>query len=142
MTGTLVLDCEAVQALQDPHHPKHGRATDVLAANAIRGRRSAPTALRVVVPVAVRIEAGWDRTAPMSSTINRLTQALDVPCRDTDANRAVRLRTSLPQLSVVDATIGAVVATASTPVRILSSDADDMRRLLGNFGVPGSVVVI
>jgi len=142
VTGTLVLDCEAVQALKDPHHPKHRRAADIIAANAIRGRRSAPTSLRVVVPVAVRIEAGWDRTDAAASTINRITQGLDIACRDIDANLAVQLRAVMPQLSVVDATIGAAIGSAPPPVRILTSDADDMRRLLGYLGVLGSVVVL
>ncbi len=140
MTGTLILDCEAVQALHDPDHPKHGRATDFIAANAIRGRRSASSALRVVVPVTVRIEAGWDRNAPDASNVNRLAMAQDVPCNGADANRAVQLRASLPQLSVVDATIGALVATSSPPVRILTSDVDDMSALLGHLAVYGSVV--
>ncbi len=140
MTGTLILDCEAVQALQDPHHPKHGRAADFIAANAIRGRRSAPTALRVVVPVAVRIEAGWDRTAPAAGNINRLTQAQDLPCREADANLGARLRVAFPNLSVVDATIGAVIASSPPPVRILTSDREDMSQLLEHLSIQGSVV--
>lgn len=140
MTGTLILDCEAVQALHDPDHPKHSRATDYIAANAIRGRRSAPSALRVVVPVTVRIEAGWDRSAPTANNVNRLAKAQDAACLGADANNAVQLRTSLPQLSVVDATIGAVAASSPPPVRILTSDFDDMSALLGHLAVHGSVI--
>ena len=142
MTGTLLLGCEAVQALQNPHHPKHSQVANIIAANAHRGRRSAPAALRVVVPVAVRIKAGWDRTASTASNINRLTQALDIPCGNVDANLAVRLRTAIPQLSVVDSTIGAAIASSSPPVRILTSDAEDMGRLLDHLSVEGSVVVL
>lgn len=140
MTGTLILDSEAIQALHDPDHPKHGRAIDFIAANAVRGRRSAPSALRVVVPVNVRIEAGWDRNAPSASNINRLAQAQDVPCLGADANHAVRLRATLRELSVVDATVGALVASSPTPVRILTSDVDDMSAILGHLDVNGSVV--
>ena len=57
-----------------------------------------------------------------------------------DANRAVRLRAARPQLSVVDATIGAVAAASPSPVRILTSDVDDMSALLGELAVHGSVV--
>ena len=142
MTGTLVLDNEAVQALEDPNHRKHARATDLIAANAVRGRRSAPTALRIVVPVAVRIEAGWDRTDATANSINRITQAVDLPCAGVESNLAARLRAALPGLSLVDATIGAAIASAPPPVRILTSDADDMRRLLAHLGVAGSVVVL
>jgi len=140
MTGTLILDCEAVQALHDPDHPKHTRASDFIAANAIRGRRSAPSALRVVVPVTVRIEAGWDRNAPTSSNINRLAKAQDAPCLGAHANHAVQIRRSLPHLSLVDATIGAVAVSSPPPVRILTSDVDDMSTLLGHLAVAGSVV--
>lgn len=140
MTGTMILDCEAVQALQDPHHPKHARAADFIAANATRGRRSSPSALRVVVPVAVRVEAGWDRTAAAANNINRITQAKDIPCREADADRGAKLRTAFPQLSVVDATIGSVIATSPAPVRVLTSDTDDMSQLLAHLGVHGSAV--
>jgi hypothetical protein len=140
VTGTLILDCEAVQALKDPQHPKHARAADLLAANAIRGRRGAATTLRIVVPVAVRIEAGWDRSAAAAGNINRLTQAGDVPCLAVDANRGARLRADLPKLSVVDATIGVVAASSPPPVRIMTSDVADMTELLGHLSVRGSAI--
>jgi hypothetical protein len=57
-----VLACEAVQARRDPGHPKHRRV--VSQAQVVADRRRRAVAIQLVVPTAVRVEAGWDRTSP------------------------------------------------------------------------------
>jgi hypothetical protein len=75
--ATLVLDNEAVQALADVRHRKHRRA---LAFVEVANQRSARRrgALAVRVPVAVRVEAGWDRSTPSAALLNRISRARDV----------------------------------------------------------------
>ena len=59
-----------MQALRYPVHYKHRRVlAEVEFAFKLRG--SADPASRVAVPAAVRVEAGWDRTAPAWAFINR-----------------------------------------------------------------------
>ena len=62
MTHLVVLDNEAVQALRDPGHPKHRHVASQAQVVASRKRRA--MAIQVVVPTAVRVEAGWDRASP------------------------------------------------------------------------------
>lgn len=113
MSRTVILDNEAVQALLSVRHPKHAKVLALVQVVAARKRR-APT-LRLVVPTAVRVEAGWDRTTSRAALVNRLRVAdavLDVRAADV----AARLRTA-HDLSVADAHLGAViddVAVAAT----------------------------
>jgi hypothetical protein len=76
MTRLVMLDNEAMQALRDPAHPKHRHVVSHAQAVASRKRRAA--AIEVVVPTAVRVEAGWDRTSPAWAFPNHLRIA-DVP---------------------------------------------------------------
>jgi len=76
MSRIVVLDNEAVQALQNPAHPKHRRVVSLAQVVASRKRRAAT--VEVAVPTAVRVEAGWDRTSPEWVFPNRLRIA-DVP---------------------------------------------------------------
>lgn len=46
---------------------------------------------RVLVPVAVRIEAGWDRGDPDAAVVNRVSGARDVPLTSDAAKTAQRL---------------------------------------------------
>ena len=62
MSHLVVLDNEAVHALSDPFHKKHVRVISHVRMVAGRKGRGRPAA--VVVPTAVRVEAGWDRTMP------------------------------------------------------------------------------
>ena len=127
--ATLVLDNEAVQALADVTHRKHRRALAFLeVANQRSGRRR--PAIAVVVPVAVRIEAGWDRRAPAAATLNRISRARDVVLDGSAADRAAELRAA-SGVSVVDATIAQVAEGLVGPVAILTSDTGDMRRVAG-----------
>lgn len=125
--ATVVLDNEAVQALIDGAHPKHRWTVAFLDEAARRTlQRRHPTA--VVVPAAVRVEAGWDRTRATSAGANRRIRARDVPLDRQAADRAARLR-RLAGVSVVDATVGQAAEAAASPVVVLTSDVADMRRL-------------
>jgi hypothetical protein len=74
--ATVVFDNEAVAALADVHHPKH---VAVLAMVEVTNqRRSRNQRLQVVVPTAVRVEAGWDRTDPAAANLNRISRAVDI----------------------------------------------------------------
>lgn len=127
----MVLDNEAVQVLLDPTHRKH---RTVLAHLEVRNQRQRGRRknLRVLVPVAVRIEAGWDRTAATAADINRISAAVDVDLRRTGADRAVQLRHAA-EVSVVDATVGQAAESATHPAVLLTSDAGDMTRLAGTL---------
>lgn len=135
MTGTVILDNEAVQALWSAKHPKHRRAlgyVQVIAVRKRKGRRAA----RVLVPTAVRVEAGWDRSAPEAAFIN-LLGIVDAPLDGVAANRAAAIARQ-HQVSVTDAHVGAtlqLLPDGSGPVTIVSSDAKDMSTVAGNTPV-------
>jgi hypothetical protein len=70
MSRVILLNNEAVHALADPAHPKHRRV--VSHALIVARRRARATLVSIAVPTAVRVEAGWDRTAPAWAFANRL----------------------------------------------------------------------
>lgn len=123
---TLVLDSEAVQALLDADHPKH-RPVIAHFAGVVSRRRRGRT-VTVVVPTAVRVEAGWDRSSPSSAIANRFgvgDESLDTP----SADQAAMIRTAT-QVSVADAHLGAVVhALAADEIVVLTSDPGDIERV-------------
>jgi predicted nucleic acid-binding protein len=127
MSRTVLLDNEAVQAL-DPVHPKHRRVLSHIQVVTQRKRRAIE--LRVAVPTAVRVEAGWDRTAPTWAFANQLRisdEALD----ETQANAAAAIRTAA-RISVADAHLGAVIrSNGSDQIAVLTSDRKDVRRAAG-----------
>jgi hypothetical protein len=134
---TVVLDNEAVQALADVRHRKHRRAlAELEAVAALNFWREDTT--RVVAPTAVRVEAGWDRTDPRAARVNRL-HIDDAPLDGAAANLAAQLRTTL-DVSVADAHLGAVLATTPGPHAVLTSDAEDVRRMADHLGMPVNVV--
>lgn len=136
---TAVLDNEAVQALTDVRHPEHRRvlaALEVVAAGNLRKSGS----VRLVVPTAVRVEAGWDRRRPDAAIVNRF-RAKDADLDGGSADRAAAIRTAL-DVSVADAHIGAVIETARSPVAVLTSDAADLRRIGARLEMPIRVVVV
>lgn len=131
---TVVLDNEAVGALSDPGHHKHRPMLAHLVGVVTRRRRGVATG--VVVPTAVRVEAGWDRTAPAAAVINRLRIA-DVLLDGPSANVAARIVADTG-VSVADAQIGAVVrslAGSGDDVLVLTSDPQDITRAAGPAGV-------
>jgi predicted nucleic acid-binding protein len=122
----ILLDNEAVQALRDPAHRKHRRVAgevEFAFKRAVRARR-----VRVAVPAAVRVEAGWDRTAPAWAFINRFPIA-DIPLDTYHADTAAGIakRTGV---SAADANLGATIqATEADQVMVLTSDPGDMRKV-------------
>ena len=126
MNRILLLDNEAVQALRDPAHRKHRR---VIGEVLIAGTRTVRAeSLKVAVPAAVRVEAGWDRTAAAWAFVNRLGVA-DIPLDvgHADAAAGIAKRTGV---SVADAHLGAAIQAAETgQVTVLTSDPGDMRRV-------------
>lgn len=144
MTGrpaTVVLDNEAVVALADLGHPKHTAVVAVLEVTNQRRRRNEH--LRVVVPKAGRVEAGSDRTNPDGAELNRTSRAADVSLDAGATNRCVRLRQLVTEASVVDVTVAEAAESAPLqPVTIVTSDVDDMNRLVGHLGVPVVVTLI
>lgn len=121
---SLLLDNEAVQALREASHPKHRRVLAHIEANLSRRRRGYPE--RVLVPTAVRVEAGWDRTDAVAALVNRL-RAEDVPLGTATANAAAAIVSRLG-VSLAEAHLGAVAQRAAGDVVVLTSDPADIRR--------------
>ena len=125
----LVLDNEAVQALRDEHHPKHRQVLAHLAG--VVGRRRRGREVDVVVPTSVRVEAGWDRTQPEASAINRLRVG-DHTLDTGTANIAATIARELA-VSVADAHVGAAIQSLPhDEVVVLTSDPDDITRVAGD----------
>lgn len=122
----LILDNEAVQALSQPAHDKHRVVVAHLAGVVTRRRKGVN--VTAMVPTAVRVEAGWDRSDPRAATVNRfrvVDRALDTAAADTAAEIV-----GYTSAGVADAHVGAVVRALSTyEVVVLTSDPDDMVRV-------------
>jgi hypothetical protein len=132
MTHLVILDCEAIQALRDPGHPKHCRVVSQAQVVAKRKRRA--VAIQMVVPTAVRVEAGWDRTSPAWVLPNRLRIA-DNPLDTANANTAVAIH-DRTGVSVADSHVGAVIQSAPhSQVTVVTSDPGDMRLVAGDKNV-------
>jgi hypothetical protein len=134
---TLVLDNEAIQALLTTGHPKRRKLMGHL--EVVAKHRA-----RVLVPVAVRVEAGWDRRSPQAAGANRMP-VVDWPLTTGGANVAAELAAELAGLSVADASIGAVleeVTESELPVTVLTSDQSDMQRIAGYLNVAVTVSLI
>jgi predicted nucleic acid-binding protein len=98
---------------------------------AVERRKRHATAISLVVPVAVRVEAGWDRTSPQWAFPNGL-RILDVPLDVAHANAAAAIHEQA-QVSVADAHIGATVQSApNTDITVITSDPGDIRRVAGD----------
>lgn len=134
---TVVLDNEAVQALSNLAHRKHRRVLAVVEAVASKNLRRAGS-VRLVVPTAVRVEAGWDRRVPRAAAINRLRMD-DTPLDTAAADRASAVRHELG-VSVADAHLAAVVSDTTGPHAVVTSDVGDMRRLAAALGVDLRIV--
>jgi predicted nucleic acid-binding protein len=122
----VLLDNEAVQALRDPAHRKHRRVLAEVEFAFKRVVRTLPVS--VAVPAAVRVEAGWDRTASTWAFINRFPIA-DIPLDTNHADTAAGIvkRTGV---SVADAHLGAAIQVADADhVMVLTSDPGDMRKV-------------
>jgi predicted nucleic acid-binding protein len=134
----VVLDNEAIQALQSSDHPKHPRVIAHVQVVAHRKRKAIP--LQVLVPTAVRVEGGWDRRARAAAFINHL-RLTDVALDTASANVAAELAGRL-DVSVADAHIGATVTAVAVqgPVTIITSDREDMAAVTDP--APVTIVVV
>ena len=132
MTHLVVLDCEAIQALRNPGHPKHRRV--VSQAQVVANRKRRAVTIQMVVPTAVRVEAGWDRTSPAWVFPNRLRIA-DNPLDTDSANTAAGIRDRIG-VSVADSHIGAVIQSAPhSQITVVTSDPGDMRLVAGDKNI-------
>jgi len=132
MTHLVVLDCEAIQALQDPGHPKHRRV--VSHAQVVASRKRRAVTIQVMAPTAVRVEAGWYRTSPAWAFPNRL-RITDSPLDTANANTAARIR-HRTGVSVADSHLGAVIQSAPhDQITVVTSDPDDMRLVAGDKNI-------
>lgn len=137
MTRIVILDNEAVQALASPRHPKHRKVLGHM--EAVEHRKRHAAAISLVVPAAVRVEAGWDRTSAQWAFLNRL-RITDIPLDAANANAAAAIHEQA-KVSVADAHIGATVQSAvNAEVTVLTSDPADIRRVAGSR--PVTVVAI
>jgi hypothetical protein len=129
MSQLVVLDNEAVQALVDTEHVKHRQVLSHIQVVTDRKRRAEP--IRVVVPTAIRVEAGWDRTAPGWAFPNHLRIA-DVSLDSGQANVAATIR-NRAGASVADAHLGSVIDSAADDhITVITSDAGDVRTVVGD----------
>jgi predicted nucleic acid-binding protein len=132
MSRLVVLDNEAVQALADPDHRKHRQV--VSHAQVVASRKRCAAAIEMVVPTAVRVEAGWDRASPARAFPNRLRIA-DIPLDTAHASAAAAIR-HRTGVSVADAHLGAVIrSAAASQVTVVTSDPGDMRLVAGDRDV-------
>ena len=134
---TVILDAEAADALSSVHHPKHLVALSFV--EGLAQRRQRRPSIKVLVPVAVRVEAGWDRSSPAAAIVNRVSGARDVSLTGAAADRAAELRMAL-DVSVVDVTVAEAAESAAQPVVIVTSDVRDMTALAAH--VKGDVRVV
>ena len=137
MSQLVLLDNEAVQALGDPAHPKHARVVSHTQVVANRKRRTVP--IELAVPTAVRVEAGWNRTAASWAFANRLRIA-DVPLDTATSNVGAVIRNET-MVSIPDAHLGAVIQSSlADRITVVTSDPDDMRLVAGIADV--TIVII
>jgi predicted nucleic acid-binding protein len=129
MGGITILDSEMVHALATPRSKKHRIALEYAHVDAV-GHRSD---VLLVVPSTVRVEAGWDRTAPRWAGINRL-RIVDHHLDGSSTDTAARLRAE-HGVSPADAHIGAVAAEAGDDhVVVVTSDVDDIATVTAGTG--------
>lgn len=135
---TITLDNEAVQALASPTHAKH--RTVVAHLQGVTGRRRRGRVIDVVVPTAVRVEAGWDRSRPDAAALNRFRvrdHVLDRSAADVAAGFVAAGVVG----SVADAHIGVTARDAAGgDIVVLSSDPRDMAAVCGS--TPATIVAI
>ena len=133
---------EAVVALRDPLHANHSTVRALAqTARARRAKRGDPVHRQMVVPIAVRVESGWDRTNSSWAGMNGLP-VQDETLDATAGNRAAGLRAALHSppkkpMSVADAHLGAAMTTGDV---IVTSDAGAISRMASHRGVAVTVV--
>ena len=132
MSQLVILDREAVRVLGDPAHPEHRRVVSHV--QVVARRKRCGGAVQLVVPMAVRIEAGWDRTSAAWAFLNRLRIA-DVPLDQAQSNVAAAIRNETA-VSVADAHLGAVIQSSSAArVTVVTADPDVVRSVTAGSSV-------
>lgn len=124
----VILDNEAVQAILLPHHPKFRSVAARV--EAARWRSANHTQVSLHVPTTVQVEAGWDRTSPRASRLNRYPITIS-PLDASTANAAARI-VAEHSVTPADAHIGVLCqkhATRDTRVIVLTSDPEDILRV-------------
>ena len=137
----VILDNEAVQALAEPSHRKHRRVLAVVEAVTARSQRRSAGAGELTIPTAVQVEAGWDRHDPTTAALNRLRAFRPV----LDGNAADRAAAVVAALgvSVADAHIAvALMSRRDGPHAVVTSDPDDLCRIIAHTGAPARVITI
>jgi hypothetical protein len=110
--------------------PRSPRTTPARALT-MSSRKRRAVAIQMVVPAAVRVEAGWDRTSPAWVFTNRLRIA-DSPLDTASANTAAAIR-DRTGVSVADSHLGAVIRSAPhSQITVVTSDPHDMRLVAGD----------
>jgi hypothetical protein len=137
MMRLVVLDNEAIAALRDPGHPKHRRV--VSHAQVVANRKRRAVAIQMVVPTAVRVEAGWDRTSSAWVFPNRL-RIRDSPLDTASASTAAGIR-NRTGVSLADSHIGAVIWSAhDDQITVVTSDPGDIRLAAGDKNITVAVI--
>lgn len=121
----VLLDSEPAHALAAVGHPKHQMVLAHVEAALDRGgrRRARP---RVMLPTAVRVEAGIDRRAPSAAIFSRVRVA-DVPLDGGMADAAASINQQ-HAVGVADSHIAAAALSVAGPTLVLTSDPDDLAR--------------
>jgi len=131
-TITVVLDNQAITTLRaGSNDPRGRRVASHLDALKTTLRRNRQVELRLVVPTAVRVEAGWARDDPAYGSVNRLGIS-DANLDRRAADTAARIVEDIG-CSVADAHVGAVAQLSPDgDVYVLTSDPDDITSVCGD----------
>jgi len=152
VTRRVVLDAQGVTVLADPHHARHSEVRALLQAARDKRRKSVTKdGYPTLVPTSVRVEAGWDRSAPAWSAMNSL-RAEDVALDSNIANRAAALRTAVDSggdaspasrrkrmLSTADAHLGAILHDGDI---VATSDPGDIEAMASHRNISVTTVVL
>lgn len=134
-TITVVMDNQAITTLRAGSNDPRGRwvASHLDALNTTL-RRNRQVELRLVVPTAVRVEAGWARDDPASGSVNRLgISDSDLDRRAADTAARIMADTGC---SVAAAHVGAVAQhSPDGDVYVVTSDPDDITIVCGDRSV-------
>jgi len=136
---TVLLDNEPVQALLDVEHRKHRRTLAIIESIAARSL-TAGREVALVVPTAIRVEAGWNRHLPTSAIINRL-RVHDFSLDSQAADNAAQVRSDL-SVSIADAHLAAALNHLAGPHAVVTSDVNDLQRIASHLGFPVVIVAL
>ena len=134
-----MLDNEAVQALAQPHHPRHRHLLAVLEAGFLRGGHPS-TAAAIVTPTPVRLEAGLARAA--HANLGRFRVG-DVGLTTARTDRCIAVRAAAGG-SLVDASVAQAAeehADTGRRVTVFTSDLTDLPGLVAAGSHPDRVAV-